>query len=210
MSTATLFYVHDPMCSWCWAFRPSLLQLRSKLPKSIVWQNVLGGLAADNDQPMPEQTRNMVQGHWRQIQSTIGTEFNFDFWIKCQPRRDTYKACRAVIAASNQAAEEVMIEAIQKAYYLRAMNPSDPKVLLELAVELGLDGEQFEVDLGSIQSESSLQEHFSLRRSLDVWSFPSLVLKQGSTLTPIVHDYKDFRVSLAEIQSGLLNDLDTQ
>ena len=115
-----------------------------------------------------------------------------------------------MIAASNQAAEETMIEAIQKAYYLRAMNPSEPKVLLGLAIELGLDGEQFQLDLGSIQTESSLQEHFSLRRSLDVWSFPSLVLKQGSTLTPIVHDYTDYRVSLAELHSGLLNDSNIQ
>ena len=93
------------MCSWCWAYRPSMLLLRKNLPDEIQWQNVLGGLAPDSDQPMPEQTRLMVQNHWRKIESTLGTKFNFDFWTKNQPRRDTYKACRAVIAASRQHAE---------------------------------------------------------------------------------------------------------
>lgn len=201
--TATLYYVHDPMCSWCWAFRPTLLQLRKYLPKEIHWQNVLGGLAPDNDQPMPDQTRQMVQGHWRQIQSTIGTGFNFDFWIKCQPRRDTYKACRAVIAASNQQAEERMIEAIQKAYYLRAMNPSDLETLADLATELDLDRARFVEDLGSIRTENSLRQDFSLRSRLQVNSFPSLVLEQQSILTPITHDYGDYHRSLAEIQDSL-------
>ncbi|MBT8071851.1 MAG: DsbA family protein, partial [Gammaproteobacteria bacterium] len=132
-SPSVLYYVHDPMCSWCWAYRPVLQRLREHLPVEIRWQNVLGGLAPDSDQPMPGATRQMVQGHWRQIQSSVGTRFNFDFWSRCQPRRDTYKACRAVIAASFQAAEERMIQAIQEAYYLRAMNPSEPATLAELA-----------------------------------------------------------------------------
>jgi putative protein-disulfide isomerase len=191
------------MCSWCWAFRPCLLQLRENLPEPIIWQNVLGGLAPDSDQLMPEQTRQMIQGHWHQIQSSTGTEFNFDFWTQCQPRRDTYKACRAVIAAARQDAEEAMIEAIQKAYYLRAMNPSDPETLADLATELGLNRPLFVEDFYSEKTEAELRRQFLLRDGLNVRSFPSLVLKHDSRLTSIRHDYLDFHVSLAEIQNCL-------
>lgn len=196
----TLYYIHDPMCSWCWAYRPCLLALRENLPEEISWQNVLGGLAPDNDQPMPLQTRRMVQSHWRQIRASVGTEFNFDFWSKCQPRRDTYKACRAVIAASNQQAEELMIEAIQKAYYLRAMNPSKPETLVDLASELGLDRDLFARDLESAQTDAELRRQLLLRDRLNVRSFPSLVLQHGSMFTAISHDYLDFQKTLAEIQ----------
>lgn len=191
------------MCSWCWAYRPCVLQLRENLPREISWQNVLGGLAPDNNQPMPDETRLMVQGHWRTIQSSIGTEFNFDFWTKCQPRRDTYKACRAVIAASWQHAEEEMIEAIQNAYYLRAMNPSEPETLADLAAELGLDRSLFSKDLGSVQTETEFRRQLMLRAQMNVRSFPSLVLEQDSVCTAIVHDYQDYRSSLAEIQKVL-------
>jgi len=199
VSTATLYYVHDPMCSWCWAYRPTWLQLRENLPEGMIWQNVLGGLAPDNDQPMPENLQNMIQSHWRHIESTIGTEFNFDFWTKCQPRRDTYKACRAVIAAAQQQAEEAMIEAIQKAYYLRAMNPSNLETLADLAAETGLNRARFVEHLGSSEVETEFQRQLSLRDKLNVRSFPSLVLQQGSVCSPIRHDYQDLRTSLAEI-----------
>jgi len=191
------------MCSWCWAYRPSLLQLRDHLPGNITWQNVLGGLAPDNDQPMPEQMCQTLQGYWRQIQSSVGTGFNFDFWTKCQPRRDTYKACRAVLAASWQQAEETMIEAIQKAYYSRAMNPSNPETLGDLAQEIGLDRKQFMQDLVSAQLEDAFQRQLSLRAQLNVRSFPSLVLARGSRQVFIEHDYKDYRTSLAQIQNFL-------
>lgn len=203
-SPGVLFYVLDPMCSWCWAYRPVQQKLRDELPAGVRWRNVLGGLAPDNDQPMPEATRQMVKGHWRQIQSTVGSEFNFDFWTRCQPRRDTYKACRAVIAAARQAAEESMIEAIQKAYYLRAMNPSEPATLTDLAAELGLDRERFEQDLVSAETDAEFRRHLELRRRLGVRSFPSLVLELSGMIIPIRHDYKDHRSSLAEIRQCLL------
>ncbi len=191
------------MCSWCWAYRPCLLQLRKNLPEQISWQNVLGGLAPDNDQLMGEQTRQMVQAHWHRIQATVGTEFNFDFWTKCQPRRDTYKSCRAVIAAARQQSEERMIEAIQKAYYLRAMNPSEPETLADLAAELGLNRSLFMQDLVSVRTEIELQSQLSLSAKLKVKGMPCLVLGHGSKDSIIRHDYQDYRISLAEIQNFL-------
>lgn len=198
---AVLYYVHDPMCSWCWAYRPRMIELQSSLPDGVAWHSVLGGLAPDSNQPMPEGTRQMVQSHWRKIQASTATEFNFDFWIKCQPRRDTYKSCRAVIAASNQQAGEEMVEAIQKAYYLRAMNPSELETLAELARELGLDRKLFDKDLVSLQTEKKLQNEFLLRSRLGVRSFPSLVLGYDSSFTPINHDYKNVLPTLMEIRA---------
>lgn len=191
------------MCSWCWAYRPMMLLLRSNLPEDVTWRNVLGGLAPDNDQPMPEQTREMVMSHWRQIESSLGTHFNFDFWTKNQPRRDTYKACRAVLAASRQQAEERMIESIQKAYYLRAMNPSEPVVLAGLATELGLSRSKFEGHFASEETEADLRAQLLLRDRLMVRSFPSLVLEHESVFTRITHDYQDYRTTLMAIQDCL-------
>ena len=191
------------MCSWCWAYRPVWLQLRDKLPESVKWQNVLGGLAPDNDQPMPENLRNMIQGHWRHIESSTNTEFNFEFWTKCQPRRDTYKACRAVVAAAKQHAEEAMIEAIQKAYYLRAMNPSDPHSLADLAAELGLERSRFVEDFASAETDTEFRRQLNLRTSMGVTSFPSLVLEHNAMYSRIKHDYQDYHPALAGIQRSL-------
>ncbi|MCK4675769.1 MAG: DsbA family protein, partial [Gammaproteobacteria bacterium] len=140
-SLPTLYYVHDPMCSWCWGFRPVWMHLQKALNGMVNIQYVLGGLAADTDQPMSENMQNSIRENWQRIQQDIPeTEFNYDFWSLCRPRRSTYPACRAVIASKMQQSliEKEMILAIQQAYYLDAKNPSNEDVLIQLAANIGL------------------------------------------------------------------------
>ncbi len=194
-----LNYVHDPMCSWCWAYRPVLKQLRSALNDAIGWRNLLGGLAPDSDEPMPEPVRKMVQGHWRKIEQELGTEFNHDFWRLCQPRRSTSIACRAVLAATEQGREEAMILAIQKAYYLQARNPSDLEVLVQLADELLMDSAAFRLSLVSPETEHELQKQIRQARIWPVNGFPSLVLQSGSELQALPLDYRNVQTTLSAI-----------
>jgi putative protein-disulfide isomerase len=193
-SSAILYYVHDPMCSWCWGLRPVWQQLQDALQGKVHIQYVLGGLAADTDQPMPENMQISIRENWKKIQQEIpGTEFNYVFWSVCHPRRSTYPSCRAVIACKMQQPEleKEMILAIQQAYYLQARNPSDEKVLIQLAMDIGLNTKKFINDLRSDKCQSQLESELQLCRELYVSSFPALVLSQGSTDTAIQIDYNN-------------------
>lgn len=154
---------------------------------------------------MPPEQQRTIAGYWKEVAARTGADFNFEFWKECQPRRSTYPACRAVLAARAQGAEQAMIDAIQQAYYLRAMNPSNKETHVTLAAELGLDIEQFAADLVSADTETALQQEFALRRSLGVYSFPSLVLEASGSRNPIETDYLDYRPTLSAIES-LLSD----
>ncbi|RMG33776.1 MAG: DsbA family protein [Gammaproteobacteria bacterium] len=195
MPQATLIYVQDPMCSWCWGFRPTLARLREVLPENIAFRNLLGGLAPDTDQPMPESLRQQLQQTWRRIEARIpGTRFNYDFWTRCQPRRATWPACRAVIAARffDQALEEPMILAIQEAYYLEARNPSDEDTLIDLAQDLGLPLGPFSERLRAAETQQQLEAEIAETRRLGVSGFPALVLQTGEqSFWPIGVAYTD-------------------
>ncbi|TXH69917.1 MAG: DsbA family protein [Thiothrix sp.] len=197
-----LYYVYDPMCSWCYAFRPIWLQVIEQLPPTIQVQTVLGGLAPDTDQPMPSTTQAMVQANWRKIMELVpSTKFNFEFWTLCQPRRSTYPACRAILAAQTQQpqAGQTMLIAIQNAYYQQARNPSDITTLVELAEELGLDSERFLLDLNSQSIQAQLAADLALADQLGVNSFPSLVLKTQQSLVKIQHSYTDAPAVLRQL-----------
>ncbi len=198
----TLYYVHDPMCSWCWGFRPVWNQVQQALAGEIDIQYVLGGLAPDTDQPMPETMQHTIQETWKTIQSEIpGTEFNFDFWTRCSPRRSTYPACRAIIACRQQQPqlEEKMLLAIQQAYYLEAENPSELEVLVELADKLGLLKRQFSDDIQSKLCQNALLKEVEFCRNINISNFPSLVLKQGKSYASLDIDYNDSKKILEQI-----------
>jgi putative protein-disulfide isomerase len=206
MTPSRLYYVHDPMCSWCWGFRPVLDELVRALPAGLPFSRLLGGLAPDCDQPMPSVLRAHLVSTWRRIQEQIpGTRFNFDFWQSTTPRRSTWPACRAVIAARRLRGEleAPMIGAIQHAYYLEARNPSDNDTLIELAVHLGLDAREFAALLNAGTTQARLDDEMALARSMGADSFPSLRLVNRDAVWPIAVDYHRVGPMLDAVRSLL-------
>lgn len=189
MTESSLYYVGDPMCSWCFAFQETIEQVRSELPPAIRFRYVMGGLAPDSDVLMPEETQRYVQENWRVIEAQTSTRFNWDFWTSCKPRRSTYPSCRSVIAVGLQDEQAIplMFAAIQRGYYLDAKNPSDVDTLIEIArnLEVDLDIDQLKVDMKSENVEKLLQEDFALRRRIRGGGFPSLILEHHQSIVPI-------------------------
>lgn len=206
MKQATLYYAHDPMCSWCYGFRPVWQQLREWCEGKITIEYLLGGLAKDSDEVMSEQMQQDIQGYWRNIQKVIpGTEFNFDFWKVNHPRRSTYRSCRAVIATRLQdpSKELDMIRNIQNAYYLQAKNPSDADVLIECAQALDLNVNAFSETLDHESTQQLLRYEMLQCHELGLHSFPSLLLNVNDEHHDIVIDYNHAESMKNRIQECL-------
>lgn len=186
-----LYYVYDPMCSWCWGYKPVWEQVKQAVTGDIEVIYVLGGLASDTDEPMPEMMQAQIASYWKKIENHLGTKFNYEFWTDNTPRRATYPACRASLAAREQDAEEAMLNAIQAAYYLNAQNPSDNAVLIALAQQLGLDMERFATALVATQTHKTLLAEIAFARSIGGASFPSLFIEKGRDIAEIPVNYKN-------------------
>ena len=207
-TNTTLYYIHDPMCSWCWGFRKVRDEVFAAVKDQVNIEYIVGGLAPDSDTLMPVEMQQSIRGNWQRIQQEIpGTEFNYDFWTKCQPRRSTYPACRAIIAAGMQhegtkqtQLEGEMLLAIQQAYYLHAENPSDVSTLITLADKLGLNVKQFSDDIKSQACQDRLLQQLNHCREMGVYSFPSMVLKkQNEEATLLQIDYNDSQKIIDQI-----------
>ncbi|MGF1904559.1 DsbA family protein [Aliivibrio salmonicida] len=205
MSTnkAILYYVYDPMCSWCWGYKPIWEKIKQTISKDVDIVYVLGGLAPDSDEPMPQEMQTQIASYWQKIENYLGTTFNHDFWAQNTPRRSTYPSCRAILAARSQGAEQAMLESIQYAYYLNAKNPSDNEVLIECARNIGLNVAQFESALFSPEVHQMLLDEIAFSRSIGRRGFPSLFLKQGEELTDLPIDYEKSEGTVALLKSCL-------
>lgn len=200
----TLIYVHDPMCSWCWGFEPTRKIIFETVGERMQIRRMVGGLAPDSDQPMPESMRLMLQQTWQRIEQSIpGTRFNHAFWDECSPRRSTYPANRAVIAAREQGEsfDPLMTARIQQAYYLEAKNPSDYSVLVDLAADIGLDVEKFAARLESDALQQQLLAEIESTRAMGIDSFPSLAVHRDGILRHIGLSYTDPDAMLSQIEA---------
>lgn len=198
-----LYYVYDPMCSWCWGYAPTWNKLRSELASMVETHYCVGGLAEDSEQPMTNEMQKFLRQTWHKISQELGTEFNFDFWQKCQPRRSTYPACRAMLIARSHHKEQHMLAAIQQGYYLQALNPSEPEVLCNLAAQIGLDADCFKEHLNSEPTQSQLMAEIQQARAMPIAGFPSLVLEKNGEYLAIPIDYKNWRTTFDVILKSI-------
>jgi len=199
---ANLYYIHDPMCSWCYAFDSTLKKIESNLPKSINLVKIVGGLAPDSMQPMPESLAMIIQANWKKIEQTVDhIQFNFNFWKTNQAIRSTYPSCRAVLAAKNQSDnfEDKMIAQIQWAYYQNAENPALDTVLIHCAKQIGLDKHVFISDYKSEEINNQLRVQLQFCKDLGISSYPSLCLEIGEQICLLKIDYNNANYIIQQI-----------
>lgn len=196
----TLYYIYDPMCAWCYAFEQTFEHVKEKLNDDFEVVYIPGGLAPHSDITMPKAMQEKIQSIWYQITQVVGSKFNHDFWTKCTPRRSTYLACQATVAARLQNKEEAMIKAIQKAYYQEALNPSDESTLVQAAKTIGLDVDKFQKDLTSNEVIALFENDLNHRRKLGVNGFPTLLLQYKKECYPINIEYNNPSKMLAQIK----------
>ena len=198
-----LYYLYDPMCSWCWGFKPVWDTVKARLQGEVDIVYVVGGLAPETEEPMDAEMRTYLQQAWRKITDITGVEFNHDFWRLNTPKRSTYPACKAVLVARQSGLEQQMFMAIQQLYYQQAGNPSEYENLYRLAEELGLERQQFIEQIHSEEIAALLQQEIMLAEQLGARGFPSLVLLKDKTAHFIEHSYTDVEENLKMIRALL-------
>ncbi|MFT7668746.1 MAG: putative protein-disulfide isomerase [Planctomycetota bacterium] len=200
-----LFYIADPMCSWCFAFAPLIDRVQQSLAAGVTLRYVLGGLAPDDQQPMSDETKGYIKSAWQSIEARTTTRFNWEYWDVCQPKRSTWPACRAVLAAGDRGPE--MFAAIQQAYYLDARDPSNFEVLVEIGAQLGFDPSAFHEAIDSPKASAALTQDFELRDKLGARSFPSLGVGQNGQLKLLTSGWIEEAQLLSTLErEGLLTE----
>ncbi len=199
-----LIYVLDPMCSWCWGFQAGFNALLETLPADTSIEYVMGGLAPDSEQPMPEAMQHHLQDAWRAVAQRTGANFNHAFWTECSPRRSTYPACRAVIAAGlqDEASKPKMINGIQQAYYQYAQNPADVSTLTNVAASIGLNVDRFKTDIESAQVETLFAKDRHKSQVLGVQGFPSLLVEANNQTMALTYGWCDKQTLLARFDQA--------
>jgi putative protein-disulfide isomerase len=198
-----LYYLYDPMCSWCWGFKPVWEELRERLEGQVDIVYVVGGLAPETDTPMPVDMQIYLQQAWRKITEQTGVEFNHDFWKLNIPKRSTYPACKAVLVARQSGLELEMFAAIQRFYYQKAGNPSEYENLYNLAEEIGLERQWFIDKIHADAIDRLLQQEIMQAEHLGAQGFPSLVLQYDGTTRFVEHSYTDVEENLRKVRAYL-------
>ena len=184
MSIATLHYIYDPLCGWCYGAKPLVQAAQAIVPVVLHGGGMMTGR---NRQPVSPQLRDYVMPHDRRIAEYTGQPFGeayFEGLLRDHSAVfDSAPPIAAVLAAQALSGQGLaLLGRLQTAHYLEGRRIADKEVLLELAQALGLGADRFEAAFEQASAQQ-LQDHIKDSRALLArvggQGFPTLVLELG-------------------------------
>lgn len=178
----TIIYFGDPMCSWCYGLSPELKKLRDTLGDSVHWKLVNGGLRPFNDQTM-EDLQPFLDEHWAEVSERSGQPFTHTILRDHTFVYDTEPSCRAVITVNQlkPGFEFDYFAKIQKAFYIKNKHINKGQVLAELAVEYGINQDEFLDYFTSDEAKDATKQQFAYSNKMGVTGFPSMMIEIEGT-----------------------------
>ncbi|MGC1548500.1 MAG: DsbA family protein [Rhodanobacter sp.] len=192
---ATLHYIHDPLCGWCYAAQPLVSAAVEALGSRLQLQLHGGGLFGEPRTLDPGLAEHILHADER-IEQMSGQPFGKAYKEGLLAEQGTVLFSLPPIAAVlateslDPAKAYPMLVAIQNAHYQRGLRVVEPSVLGELAEEVGLDGATFALSFAS-SNGTALYDHLQTSRRLleevGGQGFPTLVLEQHGQKQVLSH-----------------------
>lgn len=188
MTAATLHYIYDPLCGWCYGAKPLVQAAQAVLPVSA---HAGGMMTGANRQTVSPQLRDYVMPHDRRIAEYTGQPFGeayFEGLLRDHTAVfDSAPPIAAVLAAEHLAGRGLeLLGRLQTAHYVEGRRIADEGVLLELAVAMGLEAETFKREFKDAQAneiQSHIKDSRALLAKVGGQGFPTFALELNGQFT---------------------------
>jgi putative protein-disulfide isomerase len=199
-----LIYVMDPMCSWCWGFAPVVEAVRARAPE-LPWHYVAGGLRPGGRAGLDDRACEALAEHWSAAAGASGQCFGQPQDLPDTFIFDTEPACRAMLVARYLDPNRVgvLVEGIQRAFYLSTRDVSKVSLLIELAEEAGYDRTSFAEAYDAETSRAAVAADFSWTRDLGIAGFPTLLAQRDGLLALLANGFQTPEVVLPLVDRWL-------
>ncbi|MFP5447748.1 MAG: DsbA family protein [Alphaproteobacteria bacterium] len=179
MTDRHLIYFADPMCSWCYGFWPVISAVRAAFGDTLPVRLVMGGLRPGTTEPMTEEDKAKLRGHWAEVAAASGQAFSDTAMAGEGFIYDTDPAARAVVVIRRERPVLALdyLGALQRAFYGEGRDITQEDVLAEVLGEVvpGADLEAFRINWRSEDAENETWADYAISQKSGVTGFPTLV-----------------------------------
>ena len=209
--TATLHYIHDPLCGWCYGAEPLVRAAADVAELALVLH--AGGLWPQPTTLPPEMRRYIQQADTRIAQMSgqpFGQAYLSGSLLDATLVLHSRPTIAAVLAAQTLDPGKAlpMLRGIQHAHYEQGQRVVEREVLCDIAEACGLSRAEFAAALDTVAVDAHIAATRELMGRVGSGGFPTFVLQIGETLVGVPH--QRFASSPAEFQAWLRRQIAAQ
>lgn len=189
LEPATLIYVGDPMCSWCYGFSEELDEVVKHYPL-MNFEMVMGGLRPYNMETMVDLADFLTE-HWRDVNERTDMPFSYEILKDASITYDTEPPCRANVIVreldSNKSLD--FFHGCQKRFYKDNANMHLAASYHPILKELEIDAKQFDEMFDSQDMKELVRKDFERSTELNANSFPTLLIQLHGEIKVVSRGY---------------------
>lgn len=178
-----LYYVTDPLCSFCWAFEPTLRKFRYQYAKYIANDTtVLGGMIEKWEKFGGDSANGIskaadVAQHWREIGDYTRMVIDGRIWLD-EPIDSSYPSSQAFLIVQRDYPElaKVFLRKLRETVMMWNQDISKRDVLESILEEMSLDAEGILDEAESFEGRMLMNSDLSLAQALTATGFPTVVM----------------------------------
>ena len=201
INQTALFYVGDPMCSWCWGMSDELKKIQIFCTKEgIKFNVVLGGLRIGGGDPWNDQFKGFLRNEWQNINKKTGQKFVYSLLDLKHFNYDTQPACLAVYIAKkilkdkddNSLSVLEFFSKIQEKFYAKGQDSTKVEFYHDICKEFNIDINKFEKYFNSKEVKTELENDFALASKLGARGMPSLFYVKENKVIDMSSGYRTY------------------
>lgn len=185
----TLEYFSDYVCPFCWLAERDLREIQKENPElQVIWRSF--ELRPDPLPPLDPHGEYLTRV-WRELVAPLAERLGVEMHLPpIQPRSRT--AHEAAHFAAGEGKFEAMNDEIFRAFFQRGEDISRKDILLQLGINIGLDGRKLEAALESGLFAKSVIADQELAHNLGITSAPTYLVNRKRVVTG-ARDLDDLR-----------------
>jgi len=188
--SATLHFIYDPLCGWCYCVEP--LVRAAEAVEGLEIRLHGGGLWPEPTR-LPAQTRAYIREADGRAAAISGQPYGQPYLegllddptLTLESRPTTAAVLAAESLEPGKGLE--MLRAIQHAHYERGLKVVEADVLRQLATEIGLDAAAFDAAIGEVGVDTHITNSRRFMQQIGAGGFPAFVLQIGDQWYAVPH-----------------------
>lgn len=190
--TVTVDVISDVICPWCYIGKRRLEKaiVSYGKPVTVSWHPFQLNPAMPKEGISRREYRIAKFGNWERSMEldanivSVGKQegIHFDF-ARMERTPNTVDAHRLIWLSNNDGIQDAVVEALFQAYFTKGRDISNPKTLIDVVVEAGLDWAKAEAMLSGNDGLEALKEARELSGRYHVEGVPLFIVNSKITLS---------------------------
>ena len=209
-----IIYVYDALCGWCFGFSPVMQAVYDNYCKEFDFEIISGGMMLREGAGRISKVAAYIQKNYKRIEETTGIIFGLAFLKNLEEGEMIFNSETPALALSalKRLRPEKAFEFathIQNSVYFDGKEPESIDLYRYLAVNYGIDPDEFERTMMSPEIKEEAHYDFALAKQLQVSAYPAVFIqKSDDQFYMIAKGYTDYetlelRISNVKKEMGI-------